>query len=86
MFSEGPRPPPSGCCPKEYMDHCCLEAGDREKVQSCETGVPIVPKLTGLLLDRTACTHSWRTQACAGGYYLNVTTQKPQPCPPGMRK
>ena len=74
------------------MDQCCTMAGDREPVQPCEkiqptkkprTRVSNVSRPTGLLLDQTACIHSWRTQACAGGYYLNVKTQKPQACPPG---
>ena len=85
-FTEKPRPPPSGCCPKNYSRHCCPSAGDNEPVKPCEiqpkgpvnTTSPIPPRFNQL----TACVHTWRTQACAGGFYLH--DGKIKACPRGM--
>ncbi|CAB3987012.1 ABC transporter, ATPbinding domain containing [Paramuricea clavata] len=88
------RPPPSGCCPTTYIGQCCTRAGDNETVPHCEkqptsstrngSGGPKF-KFRGLNFNpRTDCVHSWRTQACAGGFYLNITSGRPQACPPGF--
>ena len=91
-FTEKNRAPPSGCCPAKYMHQCCPRTGDNEPVHPCSAqnksssrpgtgGSNITPAFA--FDHRTDCVHSWRTQACTGGFYLNVMNGKPQACPAG---
>ncbi|XP_028413905.1 ABC transporter G family member 24-like [Dendronephthya gigantea] len=90
LCGKNARAPPGGCCPKRFSADCCPFAGDNETILPCEDRPTSSTSssrglLGGHLFDpRTACVHSWKTQACAGGFFLNSTTGKPQPCPRGF--
>ena len=95
-----PRSSPGGCCPPEYAHQCCPVAGDNEVIQSCVkskkptnfNNTKIIDNQLNTSVSHRAqfdpkkdCVHSWRTQACAGGFYLNLSEPNPQPkpCPSG---
>ncbi|XP_028413508.1 ABC transporter G family member 28-like [Dendronephthya gigantea] len=84
------RPPPSGCCPKEYSRYCCPIAGDNELVKPCERPKKLVNKtspvrpVTPKFNAKTDCVHPWRTQACAGGFYLHAGDGSIKACPKGF--
>ena len=99
FVAEPSRPPPAGCCPSKYIRQCCPITGDNETVYTCpsksfsrsgsstRSDRAIVSKRSTYKFDyRTDCVHRWRTQACVGGVYLNVTNGKPEACPAGSYK
>ena len=80
-----PRSPPGGCCPSEYTHQCCPFAGDKEVIQSCVKSKKPTSFNNTHFDPKKDCVHSWRTQACAGGFYLDQSEPNPQPkpCPSG---